>query len=148
MKFRVRQIGLISLAISTNFLVGSCTAGKVSQCANVIKVVNQTVLETKTLTAAGTKGDISIVEKLAGVFEKAAKDLDSVNVSDEKLKLYKGQFVTMYQGATEINKQLVASLKEKKSTKVHEGLRKSSNIFSPERDLATGLTQYCQAPEK
>ena len=48
----------------------------------------------------------------------------------------------------EINKQLVTNIKERKSTKVHESLRKSRNIFSPERDLATGLTQYCKEPEK
>jgi hypothetical protein len=148
MKFRVRQIGIVSIAISMIFLTVSCTSDKVSQCASMIKVVNQTVMDTKTTTESGTKGDVPTIEKLVEIFDKATKDLNSVNISDEKLKTYKSQFLTMYQGATEINKQLVASIKEKKSTKVHEGLRKSRNIFSPERDLATGLTQYCKAPEQ
>jgi bifunctional DNase/RNase len=148
MKFRVQQVGIVVMAIATSFLVVSCTSDKVTQCASMIKVVNQTVIETKTTTESGTKGDVPTIEKLVGIFDKATKDLTSVNISDEKLKTYKSQFLTMYQGATEINKQLVASIKEKKSTKVHEGLRKSRNIFSPERDLATGLTQYCKEPEK
>jgi hypothetical protein len=148
MKFGVQQVGMTSIAIAASFLTVSCTSGKVSQCANIIKVVNQTVIDTKTTTDSGTKGDVPTIEKLVGIFDKAAKDLDSVSLSDEKLKTYKGQFLSMYQGATEINKQLVASIKERKSTKVHEGLRKSRNIFSPERDLATGLTQYCKEPEK
>jgi hypothetical protein len=144
----VQQVGIVVMAIATSFLVVSCTSDKVTQCASMIKVVNQTVIETKTTTESGTKGDVPTIEKLVGIFDKATKDLTSVNISDEKLKTYKSQFLTMYQGATEINKQLVASIKEKKSTKVHEGLRKSRNIFSPERDLATGLTQYCKEPEK
>ncbi len=148
MKFRVQQVRIIGIAIATGFLTVSCTSGKVSQCANMIKVVNQTVIDTKATTESGTKGDVPTIEKLVGIFDKAAKDLDSVSLSDEKLKTYKSQFLTMYQGATEINKQLVASIKERKSTKVHEGLRKSRNIFSPERDLATGLTQYCKEPDK
>jgi hypothetical protein len=148
MKFRVRRFGMVGIAISVSFLMGSCTSAKVSQCASIIKVVNQTVIDTKTTTESGTKGDVPTIEKLVGIFDKAAKDLTSVSVTDEKLKDYQGKFLSMYQGATEINKQLVASIKEKKSTKVHEGLRKSRNIFSPERDLATGLTQYCQAPEE
>jgi hypothetical protein len=148
MKLRVRQVEIVSVAIAVSFLMGSCTSAKVSQCANIIKVVNQTVIDTKTTTESGTKGDVPTIEKLVGIFDKAAKDLDAVSVSDEKLKTYKSQFLTMYQGATEINKQIVASIKEKKSTKVHEGLRKSRNVFSPERDLATGLTQYCKEPEK
>jgi hypothetical protein len=148
MKFRVQRVRIIGIAIATGLLTVSCTSGKVSQCANMIKVVNQTVIDTKATTESGTKGDVPTIEKLVGTFDKAAKDLESVSLSDEKLKTYKSQFLSMYQGATEINKQLVASIKERKSTKVHEGLRKSRNIFSPERDLATGLTQYCKEPEK
>jgi hypothetical protein len=148
MKFRVQQFELVGIAIAVSFLTVSCTSAKVSQCASMIKVVNQTVIDTKTTTESGTKSDVPTIEKLVGIFDKATKDLDSVSISDEKLKTYKSQFLTMYQGATEINKQLVVSITERKSTKVHEALRKSRNIFSPERDLATGLTQYCKAPEK
>jgi hypothetical protein len=148
MELKVQPLRMMLVAIGVGFLTTSCTSGKVSQCANIIKVVNQTVLDTKATTESGTKGDVPTIEKLVGIFDKANKDLESVNVSDEKLKTYKSQFATMYQGATEINKQLVTSIKERKSTKVHEELRKSRNIFSPERDLATGLTQYCKEPEK
>jgi hypothetical protein len=149
MKFRMQQqIGMVAIAIAASFLMGGCTKGKVSQCASMIEVVNRTVKDTKAITESGTKGDVSTIEKLVTIFDKATKDLDSVSVTDEKLKTYKSQFFTMYQGGAEITKQLVASIKERKSTKVHEGLRKSRNIFSPEQDLATGLTQYCKIPEK
>jgi hypothetical protein len=148
MKLSVQNLGILGMAIAVSLTTVSCATTKVSQCANMIKVVNQTVIDTKATTESGTKGDVPTIEKLVGIFDKAAKDLDSVSLSDEKLKTYKSQLMTMYQGATEINKQLVASIKERKSTKVYEELRKSRNIFSPERDLATGLTQYCKEPEK
>ncbi len=148
MKFGIRQIAVVCGAIAISLVTVSCSSGKVSQCADMIKVINQTVIDTKTTTNAGTIGDVQIVEKLVNVFDKAAKDMSSVNLSDEKLKTYKTQFLSMYQSGAEINKQLVVSLKERKSTKVHEGLRKSNNIFSPERDLATGITQYCKTPDK
>ncbi len=148
MKFRVQDLRIIGIAIATSLVAVSCSSSKVSQCANMIRVVNQTVTDTKDITAAGTKGDVGTIEKLVGIFDKAAKDLEAVSLNDENLKTYRGQFLSMYQGATAINKQLVASIKERKSTKVHEGLRKSRDTFSPERDLATGLTQYCKEPEK
>lgn len=149
MKFRVQSIGIMLVAVVGSFLTVSCSKNdKVSQCTNIIKVVNQTVLDTKAATESGTKGDVPTIEKLVSIFDKANKNLESVNVSDEKLKTYKTQLLTMYKGATEINKQLVTSIKERKSTKVHEELRKSRNIFSPERDLATGLTQYCKQPKQ
>jgi hypothetical protein len=145
---KVQRVAILAIAIGMSLVTTSCSGGKVSQCADMIKVINQTVIDTKDTTQAGTTLDVQIVEKLVQVFDKANKDLSSVNLSDEKLKTYKSQFLAMYQGGTEINKQLIGSLKERKSTKVQEGLRKSSNIFSPERDLATGLTQYCKLPEK
>jgi hypothetical protein len=148
MKFRVQSMRMMLVAIAVSLMTTGCISNKVSQCAGTIEVVNRTVLDTKAATDSGTKGDVQTIEKLITIFDKATKDLESVNVSDEKLKTYKSQFVTMYQGATAINKQLVVSIKERKLTKVHEELRKSRNIFSPERDLATGLTQYCKEPEK
>jgi hypothetical protein len=148
MKVGVRQFVMVGSAIATSFLTVGCATGKVAQCASTIEVVNRTVKQTETVTAAGTKGDLATIEKLVTIFDTAAKDLNSVNVSDEKLKDYKNKFFTMYQGGTEITKQLVSSIKEKKSTKVHEGLRKSRTIFSPEQALAAGLTRYCKEPEK
>jgi hypothetical protein len=148
MKFRLRQVGSIGLAIAVSLSLASCSGTKVSQCANMIKVVNQTVIDTKNITESGTNGSLATFEKSIGVFAKAAQDLEAVKIGDEKLKTYQTQFLTMYRGATEINKQIVEGIKAKKSTKVHEELRKYQNISSPERDLATGLTQYCQAPEK
>jgi hypothetical protein len=148
MKFRLQRVAIGLMAISMGFLTVSCNESKVSQCANVIKVVNQTVTETKTITASGTNGELPTIEKLVESFDKAAKEMEATNVSDDKLKTYKSQFLAMYQGAATINKQLVASIKSRKLTEVNQGLRKSRDNFSPERDLATGLTQYCKEPEK
>ena len=148
MKFRVQQMGIVWLAIGLCVVIVSCNASlKLSQCANVIKVINQTVIDTKTITGSGTNGDISRIEKLVGIFDKAATDLEQVKVSDDKLKTYQSQFLTMYRGVTEINKQIVTSIKAKKSTQVYQGLNKYRNIVSPERDLATGLNQYCRPPQ-
>jgi hypothetical protein len=148
MKFRLQQVAIGSIAISMGFLTVSCTGNKASQCASVIKVVNQTVIDTKTVTAAGMNGDLAIIEKSVGIFDKAAKDMEAVGVNDEKLKTFKSQYLAMYQGAVAINKQIVNSIKEKKLTEVNQGLRKYRDVLSPEKDLATGLTQYCKMPEK
>jgi hypothetical protein len=148
MKFGVQQSGYIFIAIAASFLIGSCANTKVSQCANTIKVVNQAVIDTKNISDSGTKGDLQTIGKLVEIFDRSAKDLEAVNVENEKLKTYKSQFLTMYKGATDIGKQLIVSIQEKKSTKVHEGLRKYTSIVSPEQDLVTGLNQYCQKPEK
>jgi hypothetical protein len=148
MKFRFQQMAIVSMAIATGFLTVGCTGNKVSQCASVIKVINETVTETKTTTAAGTNGDLPIIEKMVGIFDKAAKNMEGVSVSDEKLKTFKSKFLTMYQGAATINKQIVASIKAKKLTEVNQGLRKSRDNFSSEQGLATDLTQYCKQPEK
>jgi hypothetical protein len=138
----------VGLAIAVGLTIGSCSSSKVSQCASMIKVVNQTVIDTKNTTESGTNGSIATLEKTVEIFAKAAKDLESVKIGDEKLKTYQNQLLTMYRGVSEVNKQIIEGIKAKKSTKVNEGIRKYQNISSPESDLTTGLTQYCQAPEK
>ncbi len=147
MKFGVQQVGIVLMTISISFLTVGCSGGKLSQCANVIKVVNQTVTDTKTITAGGTKGDVPTIEQLVTTFGRAAKDMESVNVDDEKLKVYKSQFVAMYRGATEINQRLLIAIKEKKSTILYEELRKSRKIFTPERNLVQGISEYCKNPD-
>jgi hypothetical protein len=146
MKFGVQQVGIVLMTISISFLTVGCSGGKLSQCANVIKVVNQTVTDTKTITAGGTKGDVPTIEQLVTTFGRAAKDMESVNVDDEKLKGYKSEFVTMYRGATEINQRLLIAIKEKKSTILYEELRKSRKIFTPERKLVESISEYCKNP--
>jgi hypothetical protein len=147
MKFGVQQVGIVLMTISISFVTAGCSGGKLSQCANVIKVVNQTVTDTKTITAGGTKGDIPTIEQLVVTFGNAAKDMESVNVDDEKLKTYKSQFVTMYRGATEINQRLLIAIKEKKSTILYEELRKSRKIFTSERAMTQGISEYCKNPD-
>jgi hypothetical protein len=144
MKFGVQKFGIVLIAISMSFSIVGCSGNKSSQCVNVIKVINQTVTDTKMITAGGTKGDIATIEKLVTAFGKAAKDMNSVNVGDAKLKTYQGQFVTMYQGATDINKRMLLAIKDKKSSSVYEELNKSRKIFSPERTIVKGISDYCQ----
>jgi hypothetical protein len=148
MKFGVQKVGIVLVAISTIFSIGGCNSSKSSQCANVIRVVNQTVTDTKMITAGGTKGDVGTIDKLATAFDKAAKDMNSVNVADAKLKTYQGQFVTMYQGATDINKRMLLAIKDKKSSSVYEELNKSRKIFGPERTIVQGISTYCQNSAK
>jgi uncharacterized protein YukE len=143
MKFGVQQFGIVLMAISISFSIVGCSGNKSSQCVNVIKVVNQTVTDTKMITAGGTKGDIATIEKLVTAFDKAAKDMNSVNVGDAKLKVYQSQFVKMYQGATDINKRMLLAIKEKKSSSVYEELNKSRKIFGPERTIVQGISDYC-----
>jgi hypothetical protein len=117
---------------------------KASECTNMIRVINQTVADTNAATNFGKNGDIQTIKALVKIFGKAARDIDSLNVSDEKLKTYRNQFSSMYQGGSEISKQLISSIKKINSIKTQENLRRSKNIFSPERDLTTGLNIYCR----
>jgi aminoglycoside phosphotransferase family enzyme len=150
MKFRLRQVGSIGLAIAVSLTIGSCSGSKVSQCVEMIKVVNQTVIDAENTTESVSNGSFATLEKKVALFDKAAKDIEAMNIGDEKLKTYQNQFLTMYRGMSEVSKQVIEGIKAKKLTKVQEALGKYENIASPERErtLATSLTQYCQAPEK
>jgi hypothetical protein len=147
MKRRSSEIGIVVTTIAISSLISSCNS-KVNQCKNTIQVVNQTVIDTQKLTGQGTQGDPAIIEKTAQRHEQAAKDLEAVNVDDEKLKTYKNQFITMYKSSSQVAKQIAESLKAKKSTQVLRGLNQWQMLVSPEKDLVNGINQYCKAADK
>jgi hypothetical protein len=141
-----RRIKTVAIAMAISTLTAGCNSKQI-QCKNVIKVVNDTVSQTESLTAKGTKGDTSSITQSAELWGKSAKEMTGINVEDEKLKTYKSQFTTMYQTSSEITKQIVASIQQKKSTQVYEGLRKFQSVISPEKDLVSSVNQYCKDPE-
>jgi hypothetical protein len=141
MMIRGWTIGGAIAIVSIGFLTG-CN-GKLTQCKNLVRVVNNTVSQTDSLTNKGTKGDASTLKQSADIFEKAAQEMGGINVEDAKLKTYRDQFMTMYKSSSELTKQIVVSLEQKKSTQVFDGLRKLRSIGSPEQDLVQGLNQYC-----
>lgn len=146
MKCRSSEVRVAAIAIAIGFLTSSCNS-KLDQCKNMIQVVNQTVTDTRNLTNTGTQGDPSIMEKLSERYAQAAKDMEGVNVSEEQLKTYQGQFATMYKSASQFTKQIGESIKSKKLTQVIQGNNQLQKLLSPEKDLANGISQYCQAGE-
>ncbi|WP_310484637.1 hypothetical protein [Chamaesiphon sp. VAR_48_metabat_403] len=116
---------------------------KVSQCTRMIRVINQAVADTNTVTKSGTNGNIEILDKLVRVFDKAAKNLNLVKLGNRKLKIYRKQFLSMYQEGSRINKQLISSIKKQNSAKISENSQDLQNVFSPERKLTNELNLYC-----
>lgn len=135
---------LVGLAIGIGFLNAGCN-GKVNQCKNLIQVVNQTVVDTSKITEQGTNGDPTVMDKLSERYAKSAQEIEGVNISEERLKSYQSQFASMYKNASQLTKEIGESIKSKKLTQVLQGNIKLQKVISPEKDLANGITQFCQA---
>jgi hypothetical protein len=140
--FRSAVLAAIALTLMTG-----CES-KISQCQKIIKIHNRIVLEAKKVSDSGTKGDTSIASKSAETFAQGAKEMTSLEVRDEKLLEIKNQLATMYQNASQITKQILASQAQKKSTEAAKGLENLRQVSSPEKDLVDGINSYCSDGKK
>jgi hypothetical protein len=135
------RLAVLASVASTLLLTG-CES-KVSQCQKVIKIHNQIVMDTKKVSDAATKEDMSSVTKSGDVFAQGAKDMASLEVKDEKLLEIKNQFATMYQNASQVIKKIIESQTQKKASEVAKNRSNLAQVASPEKDLVDAVNSYC-----
>jgi ribosomal protein S13 len=118
---------------------------KNTQCQKIITIHNQVVFKLKNLSdMSGSKGDISGIRKSAATFAQAAKKMKSLQVQDEKLLTFKNQFATMYQGSSDVTKQIALDLAKKRRLAVDKGLRKLRQVVGQETSLVNSVNSYCR----
>src|SRR6476469_5039573 len=101
-----RHTIILSLTTAISFLIVSCGESKVSQCKNIINVANQAVEDYKTFTNGGQKTDTNTMLK-------AAKDMETIKVQDEKLKEHQTGFIKMYRDTSQAMRTFVAAYQKK-----------------------------------
>jgi hypothetical protein len=129
-------------SVASALLLTGCES-KVSQCQKVIKIHNQIVMDTKKVSDAATKEDMSSVTKSGEVFAQGAKDMASLEVKDERLLEIKNQFATMYQNASQVIKKIIESQTQKKASEVAKNRANLNQVASPEKDLVDAVNSHC-----
>ena len=134
---------IFSVAVAIVFLTVSCES-KVSQCSKIINVVNQTGSENKTITDNGKKKEPEVILKTAENMEKAATQIEKLEIKDQKLKELQSSFVKLYKDTSKVSRDLVASLKKDDLENAESQLKKSRKNLTKENELISGITGYCK----
>ncbi len=144
MKSLHRRAALLSTFTAVSFLVVGCGESKVTQCNKISAVVNRAATETQSIGKSNNPDKIAELSKAANTVDQYAKELEGVQVKDDKLKGLQARFVKMYKDTSKSSRDLVAAAKVKNVPAVKTSLQSLQTATSQETTLVGEFNQYCR----
>jgi hypothetical protein len=151
----LNSAGRLGRMIGTALAIGlltSCGSSKVSQCNQLIMIVNRTSDDLSTIQTNGkvnlqdTAQMTTELETFVSKLTKNTEEMQSIGVSDG-LKPLKDRLVASYQTALNNSKTLTTAIKTKDQPTAQTALNQLSNASASEAQLLQEVRNYCQAPE-
>ena len=133
-------LGIVALLIAVP-LIGC--GGKVAQCNKLIEVINgqQQVITDATGKLATAATDPKALGELAAALEKAAGEIEKVELADEKLKAHQGEFAGVFKGAAKTMHEMA---KAKDPAAMSAKLGDLTKAMGGLAEITTKINGYCQ----
>jgi uncharacterized membrane-anchored protein YhcB (DUF1043 family) len=144
MKNLHKRVALLSVIAATSVLTISCSESKVAQCNKVSAVVNKAASETQSIGKSNNPDKMAELSKAANTVDQYAKELEAVQVKDDKLKGLQANFIKMYRDTSKSSRDLVAAAKVKNVPAVKTSLQSLQTATSQESSLVNEFNQYCR----
>jgi aspartate ammonia-lyase len=139
--------GLLSIGILT-----SCGSPKISQCNQLITIVNRTSDDLSTIQNSGkaslqdTAQMTQELETFVSKLTKNTQEMQAIGV-ESRLQPLKDRLVASYQTALQNSQTLTTAIKTKDQPTAQTALNQLSNASASEAQLLQEVSNYCQAPE-
>jgi hypothetical protein len=147
MQKSITQISLLSVVTAITISLSGCGVTKVVQCNSMVKIVNDAAAEGQSFAkAAGTADPANATQLFTGTatkLEKLGKDMEVLDIKDEKLQGMKGKFITMYKAASKGLLDASAAVKAKDAKAMTKALEDIKNGTSQEDSLVKDINAYC-----
>ena len=144
MNIIVKHIALTATVVAVGALAVGCGESKVAQCNKISGVVNRAANEAIAAGKSSNPDKMGELEKAATSMSQYAKELEAVQVKDDKLKDLQSRFIKMYQDTSKSGLDLVAAAKKKDIRGVNTSLQSLQTATSKESSLVNEFNQYCR----
>jgi hypothetical protein len=127
-------------------MTASCN-NKVSQCHKIIEIANRVVKETKDLAIERKKveeADLNNWLTAANTMEKAAKEINSLNISDVQLLDYRSSFVKIYQINSQATYKIIKARKDRDIAMAKAAQDRVKEIGKLEKEVSSKFNSYCR----
>lgn len=138
------SFGLVAIATGLSLLAAGCDT-KVSQCNNLIKVANAATQEMQSLSQSKGPNRIEQMNQMADSLDKYAKEVQGLDIQDEKLKGFQQRLGDLYSGTRDASRELVAAANKKDVEAAKRSLQKMMTASQSEGTLVKDINDYCQA---
>jgi hypothetical protein len=143
MPFFHKPLAVVSVAVAVGVLTVSCGESKVSQCNKLIEVANKAVSDVQAITASANSQDVGAMAKIADTADQAKASMESLELSDEKLKDFQQRFVSMYTDTSKATRDLVAAVGADNSQGAEQAYTALQTATNQETPLVTEVNGYC-----
>lgn len=143
MHFPKRYFVLVPMTATVSLLTIGCAESKISQCNKIIQVANQAVSEAKAVTNGGQASDPKAMLQAAEAMDEAAQEMESITVTDEKLRDYQSDFMTMYRNISKATRDFVGAFEKKDRLAAETALSNLQEATLPEQQLVGEINRYC-----
>jgi Zn/Cd-binding protein ZinT len=139
-----KTVSLVAIAASVTVLATGCET-KVSQCNKIATVSNAASTEFAGMEKELKANPMEAFKKSATRLDQYIKDMNAVEVKDEKLVGYKGRFTTMYTEFRDGSLAIVSAVQAKDSKALATAVTKIQQSAQQETSLISEVKQYCGA---
>jgi phosphate uptake regulator len=111
----------------------------------MIQVANQAVSDAKVVTH-GLQEDNPQAETMrqaAAVMDKAATEMNAIEVTDETLQDYQDSFANMYRDMSQAMRDFAVAFEQKDRQAAEAAQMKLQQATTPEKQLVDDLNAYC-----
>jgi hypothetical protein len=132
---------LVFLVYLISLLTVGCAETRISQCQKIINISSKISQESK--ENRNTKDSQQLL-KVADGFNRAAEDMEKLEIKDEKLIQYKTQFAQIYRGYARATKTMISAVTNQdiKTAKLTQD--KVKELGQEEERLGNEMIIYCQ----
>ncbi|AFY32710.1 hypothetical protein [Calothrix sp. PCC 7507] len=139
-----KKTTILSATTAIAFLFAGCGESKVAQCNKIVKVSNQAVTAGQEFgnNPQPKKGSKALTEA-ANKIEQITKDMQALEIKDEKLQGYQGRFLKLYENTSKGLKDTAAALDKKNLAEANRSLASLKKGSSEEAALVKEINSYC-----
>lgn len=130
----------LALSLSLSTMLAGCDP-KIKQCNRLIDVING---EQDLIKDAASKNDVEGLKKLAETLDEVGKKVDGVELKDEKLQEFRGDYKKMVEDLAKVSRDSAEALETNDPNKAQDAQKKMSKFGARENELVNGINEYCQ----
>lgn len=143
-----RSASVLAIA-GLGLIATGCGPSKVSQCNELIGVINTAVTEVQAVTQspeAATNPDA--LNQIADTADRAVEQMQAVQLKDETLIGYQQSFIKMYQDTSAASRAIYDASQNQNLEAAQAALGQLQAATAPEPGLVNDVNSYCggQAP--
>lgn len=137
--------GLLTVALLLG--AGACGQKKITECNNLIQVINAGVQNLEKGTkAAGDETGVAELKSMADAMDKVADDAAKVDITIPELKKYETEYQTMARDVAKAAREMAAAAQSKDMAKLNAAQSAMEKAVKQEDPLVDSINKYCQAP--